>query len=109
MDSLTLLAEARRAGLTVRADGERLTVSGPRRCESLAKLLLEHKPAVMAALKFDMPDGWTAESWIRRLRYMSEICIHPTRADELRKWADGLALAAGIESEEQNGPHRTRS
>lgn len=111
MDVLTLLSEARKAGLMVTADGgDRLVIRGPRRAEPLARRLGENKPAVMAALRFDLPDGWTVETWIKRLRYMATICIHPNRARELAAWADGLALAAGIEeSEEQHGPHRTRS
>ena len=38
-----LLAEARAAGLALRADGERLVIRGPRECEALAKKLLAHR------------------------------------------------------------------
>lgn len=37
MDGLTLLAEARAAGLEVRAEGDRLVIRGPRKAEALAK------------------------------------------------------------------------
>ena len=50
MDSLNLLTIAREAGLTVRADGDRLVVRGPRAAEALAREVLEHKAEVMAAL-----------------------------------------------------------
>ncbi len=50
MDGLALLAEARDAGLEVRARGDRLVIRGPRKCEAMAKVLLEHKPEVLAAL-----------------------------------------------------------
>lgn len=35
-----------------------------------------------------IPDGWSRESWLRRLRNMAEICIDPARAAELSAWAD---------------------
>jgi len=50
MVGLTLLDEARAAGLTVLADGDRLVVRGPRAAEAVARRLLEHKTAVLAAL-----------------------------------------------------------
>src|SRR5688572_1000777 len=51
MDGMTLLAEARAAGLEVRADGDRLVVRGPRTQEGLARALLAHKPDVLTALQ----------------------------------------------------------
>ena len=50
MDRVALLAEARRAGLTVVADGDRLRIRGPRRSEPIARRLLEQKFLVLAAL-----------------------------------------------------------
>ncbi len=50
MDALTLLAEARKAGLAVLVEGDRLRVRGPRRAEAIAKKLLALKPAVVQAL-----------------------------------------------------------
>ena len=50
MDGVTLLDQARAAGLAVAVRGDRLIVRGPRRAETVAKLLLANKPAVMAAL-----------------------------------------------------------
>lgn len=50
MDGLSLLEEARGAGLHVATAGERLVIRGPRRADSVARRLLENKLAVMAAL-----------------------------------------------------------
>ena len=50
MDGLKLLAEARRAGLTVWAEGERLLIRGPQKEEVLAKRLLSNKPELLVAL-----------------------------------------------------------
>ena len=47
---MTLLSDAAAAGLTVRADGDRLVIRGPRGAEAVARRLLGHKAEVMAAL-----------------------------------------------------------
>ena len=52
MGGVALLAEARAAGLTVQADGDRLVIRGPRRCDALARSILAHKADVMALLAF---------------------------------------------------------
>ena len=51
MDSLSLLAVAREAGLAVRADGDKLVVRGPRAAEALAREILEHKAELMIVLR----------------------------------------------------------
>jgi hypothetical protein len=50
MDGLTLLREARRVGLIVVEDGDRLVVRGPRYLEREAQYLLAHKAQVLRAL-----------------------------------------------------------
>jgi hypothetical protein len=50
VDVLTLLHDARTAGLTIRADGDRLVVRGPRPLEWLTELLSIRKADVMAVL-----------------------------------------------------------
>ena len=50
MDGMTLLGEARAAGLDVQAQGNRLVIRGPRRAECVARRLLAHKTLVLAAL-----------------------------------------------------------
>ncbi len=51
MDGLILLQEASAAGLTVLADGDRLVIRGPRSADAIARRLLAHKAAVIAALR----------------------------------------------------------
>lgn len=55
MDILTLLDEARAAGLSIRAEGGRLVIRGPRQAEPMALRLIEAKPMVMAALARPAP------------------------------------------------------
>lgn len=50
MDAVALLAEARAAGLEVRAEGDRLIIRGPRRAEAVARRLLDAKPVLMPVL-----------------------------------------------------------
>jgi hypothetical protein len=73
MDGLTLLRQARDAGLAVESDGDKLVIRGPRRAEVVARLLIEHKPEVIAALApastlpatIDLDDG-SDPAWWRR-------------------------------------------
>src|SRR5262245_5563591 len=62
MDGLMLLHRARDAGLAVAAEDDRLVIRGPRRAESVARLLLEHKRQVMAALVPAKPASKAVES-----------------------------------------------
>jgi predicted Zn-ribbon and HTH transcriptional regulator len=50
MDVLKLLAEAKAAGLRVRAVGDKLVINGPKEAEPIVEKLGAHKAAVMAAL-----------------------------------------------------------
>ncbi|CAA9264897.1 MAG: hypothetical protein AVDCRST_MAG77-2862 [uncultured Chloroflexi bacterium] len=50
MDGVTLLERARGAGLTVAADGDKLIVKGPKAAGPVAREVLSHKAAVLAAL-----------------------------------------------------------
>jgi hypothetical protein len=52
MDGLSLLHEARAAGLVVTAEGETLRIVGPKRADSLARRLLAHKAELMHALTY---------------------------------------------------------
>lgn len=51
--AVSLLAEARAAGLEVRLEAERLVVRGPRSWEALAERLLARKGEVLAALEVE--------------------------------------------------------
>jgi hypothetical protein len=50
MDGLTLLRRAYEAGLRVEASGDKLVIRGPKRAESVVRLLAEHKAEVLEAL-----------------------------------------------------------
>ena len=60
--------------------------------------LAGHKGELLAALRgadpvadyYEVPDGWTRQSWAERLRYLASICVNSRRAAELVEWADGL-------------------
>ncbi len=66
MDGLTLLDEATAAGLSVRVDGGRLVVRGPRRAEPLARRLLANKALVLQAI---LPPDWHVQ-WDERAAIM---------------------------------------
>ena len=51
MVGVTLLAEARAAGLEVRSDSERLIVRGSSSAEPLARRLLDNKPTILLELE----------------------------------------------------------
>ena len=53
MDSVALLDVARKVGLQVTTDGQRLIVRGPKQAEPLARQLLAQKAEVMALLTAD--------------------------------------------------------
>jgi hypothetical protein len=57
MECVTLLHEAREAGLEVRADGDRLVVRGPRSAEGLARMLLARKAELWPMLADPCPLG----------------------------------------------------
>ncbi len=56
MDGMTLLAEARTAGLLVRAEGGRLVIDGPRAAAPVVERLVAAKSAVLAALADGRPE-----------------------------------------------------
>jgi hypothetical protein len=59
-----LLAEARAAGLTVRSEGDRIIVRGPRQAEALMRRVLDRKADVLAALASPAPTTTsTADDW----------------------------------------------
>jgi hypothetical protein len=58
MDGLTLLQQAHEPGLAVALEGGRLVIRGPKRAASVARLLIQNKPRVVAALAG--PSDWHA-------------------------------------------------
>ncbi len=62
MDGLTLLQEARPAGLQVTVSGDVLVVQGPRRLESFARMLLAEKRIVIEAPTAEQEVTWRIEA-----------------------------------------------
>jgi hypothetical protein len=50
MDGLMLLSEAKAAGLTIMAEGNRLVIRGPKSADAVAQRLLAHKAEILTAL-----------------------------------------------------------
>lgn len=69
MNALEVIAAARAVGLTLRPDGDRLTVRGPRAAAlPLLDTLREHKPAILAALTDEAAEvAWRAASFRRQI------------------------------------------
>lgn len=59
MDILTLLNQARAAGLSVKAQGERLDIEGPEQAAAIAQELGRQKAAVLAVLVAEAQPGST--------------------------------------------------
>ena len=111
MDGMILLEEARAAGLSVTADGDRLRIRGPRRADPVARRLLAHKPDVLSALVElaslpdpppgvslqDLPDEWL-EVWAERVAIMVEDGKLPLEHAEAKALADVLLvmMRAGV-------------
>jgi len=66
--AVSLLYQAREAGLTLRVDDGVLVVRGPKRCEPLARQLLARKPEIVELLGSDQTtlpwDQNVADAWI---------------------------------------------
>ena len=35
-----------------------------------------------------VPDGWSARTWLERLRYLVGVCDNETRRQDLTRWAE---------------------
>jgi hypothetical protein len=103
VDGLSLLREAQAAGLSVVADGAQLRVRGPRSAGELARRLLAHKAAVLAALR-PAPPPPGAVTWeqeheleVEALRAKAAGCPDP--------WWAGVLLALAAEPETTLAEH----
>jgi len=91
MDGLILLDQARRAGLSVVAEGDRLRIRGPRRAERLALSLIANKVAVLAVLAdrtitvAELPPDW-------RVEFEERAAIREYDGGQLREHAEAEAL-----------------
>jgi hypothetical protein len=100
MDGLSLLRQAEEAGLAVALDGGRLVIRGPKRAEPVARLLIEHKPDVLAVLvradrmpnpaKIKRQNAAEAQAW--HDRYAARI-VHWFRGGD--PWQEAERLAFG--------------
>jgi hypothetical protein len=83
MDCLSLLVEARAAGLTLTVEGERLTLRGPKAAESLARHLLARKDEILAlgeryeerAAILEFEGGWP-RFYAERLAMLEVLGVH---------------------------------
>jgi hypothetical protein len=93
MDGMTLLREARSAGLSVWADGDRLVIRGPRRAEPVVRVLIAHKPEVMTALSLPphTEAAWNIGQWSQLYREKLQVWLGSGRYTESE--AEGLARA----------------
>ena len=85
MVGVRLLADARAAGLEVRAESERLIVRGPAAAEALAGRLLDNKPTVLAELEAEQARA-TVEAIV---------------ADCHQRWARSLELEQSDNAEDR--------
>jgi hypothetical protein len=92
----TLLRRAQEAGLAVQAEGDRLIIRGPKRAESVARLLIDHKRDVLAALApreaARVPDEDVVDRACWRDRYATRI-VHRFR--RRHPWQEAERLAFG--------------
>ena len=58
MEALTLIRQAQDAGLTVEAQGDKLLVQGPQSAELIVRRLVQHKPAILKALRQRTPGSF---------------------------------------------------
>jgi hypothetical protein len=109
MDGLSLIQEARAAGLSVAAAGDRLVIRGPRQAEPVARKLIAHKSKVLAALAENegvgiaadvhegLPDDAEAEAVDLRHAYEERVGIRLYDAGYTRHEAERLAYGETIE------------
>jgi hypothetical protein len=96
MDGLNLLKQAHAAGLRVTAKGARLVIHGPHRAEAMARLLIEHKPDIMAVLaKAAPPVAENSTDW--RELYEGRAAIRQFDAGYSKASAERLAFGECIE------------
>jgi hypothetical protein len=102
MDGLTLLEQARTAGLTLIVQGGKLVIRGPRRADRLAEQLLARKGEILDALTLEsltpsnLPSEWHL-MWDERAAIMESEGTLP------RERAEALALADVLRAMERAG------
>jgi hypothetical protein len=104
MDGMSLLAEARAAGLTVRAERGKLIVRGPKTLEPLALRVLEQKGAVMQALC--APSTSPLAEWAASAPGMPKVCFTLRETDDSGTDAAWLQRIRKLIEEHQPGNNR---
>lgn len=95
MGGVTLLQQARQAGLNVEARGGKLRVTGPRHLESLARALLARKQEIMSLLDESNPDlrltpADLSPDW--RIEWEERAAIREYDGGQAREHAEAEAL-----------------
>jgi hypothetical protein len=105
MDGMTLLKQARSAGLTVLFQGDKLVIRGPRRAGPLAEQLLAYKHRIIEALTAasvtaaELPADWHF-LWGER----AAIMVYDGKLP--RERAEALALTEILQMMKRNAPER---
>ncbi|MGO9179405.1 MAG: hypothetical protein ACLQBX_02160 [Candidatus Limnocylindrales bacterium] len=84
MDGVTLLLQARLAGLRVSASGGTLVVKGPRRLEPMARTLLAQKPRILQALAGEQEVAWRIDAMRPQVPAAGAIPLLLARSDAVR-------------------------
>jgi hypothetical protein len=91
MDGLTLLLRAQDAGLRIEAVRGKLKIRGPKRAESMVRLIAEHKAEVLAALTPRPGNGAGPAYWTGRFTARSFEWLQGERTWDAAKrlaWGD---------------------
>jgi hypothetical protein len=98
MEGVTLLAEARAAGLVVRVseDGTMLHIKGPHAAAPLVEQLRVHKPAILDALKREEEAvAWRVVEMRKQIPPRGPIPLLRARPSALEVDAPGACLSCG--------------
>ena len=95
MDGLTLLRRAQEAGLAVQAEGDKLVIRGPKGAEPVARLLLDHKPEVLAVLLSREGCDATVRDAGERARWRDRYAARIVHWFHGRPWQEAESLAFG--------------
>ena len=115
MDAMTLLADARSAGLSVSVAGGVLRVRGPKQAADIANLLLSRKGEIVPLLavvpplfaKVDKPEQVVPLDRNEDFEERAAICEHDGGLS--REWAEGLARICTMARPDDILPPRWRS
>jgi len=93
VDGLTLLREARRAGLRITAKDDLLVVAGPRRLELMAMTILAEKPSILEALAQEDEVAWRIDAMRRQVTVAGAVPLLIARP--AMGFASGMCCSCG--------------